>query len=73
MGISLRQQLRPMIKHKILIGYVISGSEYNVVTTFLIVLGLILFFIGGFMGIGAFFVLKAKGDNKEKSDMEGRN
>lgn len=47
----------------ILIGYVISGSEYNGVTTFLIVLGLILFFIGGFMGIGAFFVLKTNGDN----------
>ena len=34
----------------ILIGYVISGGENNGVTTFLIVLGLILFFIGGFMG-----------------------
>ena len=39
----------------ILIGYVISGGENNGVTTFLIVLGLILFFIGGFMGVGAFF------------------
>lgn len=34
----------------ILIGYVISGGENNGVTTFLIMLGLILFFIGGFMG-----------------------
>ena len=34
----------------ILIGYVISGGENNGVTTFLIVLGLILFFIGGVMG-----------------------
>mgnify|MGYP000738673566 FL=1 len=44
----------------ILIGYVISGGENNGVTTFLIVLGLILFFIGGFMGVGAFFASTTK-------------
>ncbi len=44
----------------ILIGYVISGGENNCVTTFLIVLGLILFFIGGFMGVGAFFASTTK-------------
>ncbi len=44
----------------ILIGYVISGGENNDVTTFLIVLGLILFFIGGFMGAGAFFASTTK-------------
>ena len=44
----------------ILIGYVISGGENNGVTTFLIVLGLILFFIGGFMGVGAFFASTRK-------------
>lgn len=47
----------------ILIGYVISGGENNSVTTFLIVLGLILFFIGGFMGGSAFFVSPTKGGN----------
>ena len=46
----------------ILIGYVISGGENNGVTTFLIVLGLILFFIGGFMGGGC--VLRI--DNERK-------
>ena len=46
----------------ILIGYVISGGENNGVTTFLIVLGLILFFIGGFMGVGAFFASTTKGN-----------
>ena len=46
-----------------LIGHVISGGENNGVTTFLIVLGLILFFIVGFMGVGAFFASKTKGDN----------
>lgn len=44
----------------ILIGYVISGGENNGITTFLIVLGLILFFIGGFMGVGAFFASTTK-------------
>lgn len=44
----------------ILIGYVISGGENNGVTTFLIVLGLILFFIDGFMGVGAFFASTTK-------------
>lgn len=44
----------------ILIGYVISGGENNGVTTFLIVLGLFLFFIGGFMGVGAFFASTTK-------------
>ena len=44
----------------ILIGYVISGGENNGVTTFLIVLGFILFFIGGFMGVGAFFASTTK-------------
>ena len=44
----------------ILIGYVISGGENNGVTTFLIVLGLILFFIGGFIGVGAFFASTTK-------------
>ena len=44
----------------ILIGYVISGGENNGVTTFLIVLGLILFFISGFMGVGAFFASTTK-------------
>lgn len=44
----------------ILIGYVISGGENNGVTTFLIVLGLILFFIGGFMGVGVFFASTTK-------------
>ena len=44
----------------ILIGYVISGGENNGVTTFLIVLGLILFFIGGFMGVGPFFASTTK-------------
>ena len=44
----------------ILIGYVISGGENNGVTTFLIVLGLILFFIGGLMGVGPFFASTTK-------------
>lgn len=38
----------------ILIGYVISGGEYNGVTTFLFVLGVVISFGGIFVGIGSF-------------------
>lgn len=38
----------------ILIGYVISGGEYNGVTTFLFVLGVVISFGGIFVGISSF-------------------
>lgn len=38
----------------ILIGYVISGGEYNAVTSVLIFAGIASFFIGVFMGIANF-------------------
>lgn len=42
----------------ILIGYVISGGENNGVSTFLFLLGVLMFFAGVFTGIGAFISVK---------------
>lgn len=42
----------------ILIGYVISGGEYNGVTTFLFVLGVVISFGGIFVGISSFGSVK---------------
>lgn len=49
----------------ILIGYVISGGENNGVSTVLFVLGLLMFFVGVFIGIGSFFTSSesTKGDD----------
>lgn len=46
----------------ILIGYVISGGEYNGATTFLFVLGVLMSFISIFVGIGGF--VSAKEEDK---------
>lgn len=43
----------------ILIGYVISGGEYNGVTTFFFVLGVLMSFVGVFVGFGSFVSAKA--------------
>lgn len=42
----------------ILIGYVISGGEYNGVTTFLFILGVVISFGGIFVGISSFGSVK---------------
>lgn len=42
----------------ILIGYVISGGEYNGISTFLFVLGVLVLFTGIFIGIDGFISAK---------------